>query len=159
MQFQYYYCYFHWFFSMLLCRRLSGSCLFVYQVTTQTPLRKSAQTPWCDKHACYVTHICGVLGPPPCGDHYVLGSQDRLLERRGKHEVTAFVHILQKTRKHPMRASGLCSILHGGDDRKISPKWVTALSLWTEFILIHKYTVWLSGDREIHGQCIKMHIS
>lgn len=30
------------------------------------------------------THICRVLGPPTCGDHNVLGSQDCLIEREGK---------------------------------------------------------------------------
>lgn len=79
-----------------------------------------------------VTYICGVLGPSTGGDHNVLGSQDGLCERGGK--VIVFIHILQKTRKCQMKASGLYSILHSGNDGNtlISLKQVRALSVGME---------------------------
>lgn len=51
-------------------------------------------------------------------------------------EVIAFVHILQKTRKCQMKASGLHSILHSGDDGNSlkSLKQVTALSVSMEVL-------------------------
>lgn len=36
------------------------------------------------------THISGIFGPPPRGDHYVLGSQNCLFQRGGKHEGKSF---------------------------------------------------------------------
>lgn len=62
-------------------------------------------------------HICGVLGTPPGGDHYVLGGQDGLCEGGGKRCSVSFCSYPSENKEMSnQKASGLCGVFHCCDD-------------------------------------------